>query len=120
MGLALLKTTETTAQQKTIIVGLGKTGLSCARFLVRQGLEVMVVDSRPTPPGMQELQRELPEVKTLFGFFDRELFKQAGMLVVSPGISLHEPAIAAAMAAGVEVVGDIELFARHAKAPMVA
>lgn len=120
MGLALLKQTETNRQHKTIIVGLGKTGLSCARFLARQAGDVMVVDSRVEPPGLQELQRELPEITTQFGVFDIELFKQAEMLVVSPGISLRDPAIAAAIEAGVEMVGDIELFARYAKAPVIA
>ncbi len=118
MELALLKQNE--AQRKTIIVGLGKTGLSCARFLLRQGCDVLVVDSRAEPPGIQALQTELPEVETRLGMFDIELFKQAGMLVVSPGISLRDPAIATAIEAGVEVVGDIELFARNAKAPVIA
>ncbi len=120
MGLALLKQTETNRQHKTIIVGLGKTGLSCARFLARQGGDLMVVDSRVEPPGLQQLQHELPDVATQFGVFDIELFKQPEMLVVSPGISLRDPAFVAAIAAGVEVLGDIELFARHAKAPVIA
>ncbi len=120
MGLALLKQTETNRQHKTIIVGLGKTGLSCARFLARQGGDVMVVDNRVTPPGLQQLQHELSDAATQFGVFNVELFKQAEMLVVSPGISLRDPAIAAAIAAGVDVLGDIELFARHARAPVIA
>jgi len=120
MGLAQLKQTENTAQRKTIIVGLGKSGLSCARFLMSQGVDLMVVDSRANPPAKQQLQNELPDVETRFGSFDAELFGQAGMLVVSPGVSLRDPVIAAAIKAGVEVVGDIELFARHAKAPVIA
>jgi len=120
MGLSQLKQTENTAQRKTIIVGLGKSGLSCARFLLRQGVEVMVVDSRANPPAKQQLQNEFPEVETQFGGFDMELFEQADMLVVSPGVSLRAPAIAAAIEAGVEVVGDIELFARYAQAPVIA
>jgi len=120
MGLARLKRTDTTAQRKTIIVGLGKSGLACARFLVGQGVDVVVVDSRANPPAAEQLQNELPEVETRFGGFDAELFEQAEMLVVSPGISLFDPAIIAATEAGVEVAGDVELFARHAKAPVIA
>lgn len=104
----------------TIVVGLGQTGLSCARFLARQGVAVTVVDSRAAPPMLHELQRQLPAVEIRCGGFDAALFKQADMLVVSPGIPLSDPAIAAAIDAGVEVVGDIELFARHARAPVVA
>lgn len=118
MGLALLKQTD--AQQKTIIVGLGKTGLSCARFLAREGCDVLVVDSRAEPPGIQVLRDELPDVEIRLGAFDSALFKLADMLVVSPGVSLRAPAIAVAVEAGVEVVGDVELFARHANAPVVA
>ena len=120
MGLAQLKQTDSTAQHKTIIVGLGKSGLSCARFLRRQGVEVMVVDSRAKPPAAQQLQSEFPEVETQFGGFYAELFEQAEVLVVSPGVSLSAPAIMTAIEAGVEVVGDIELFARHAQAPVIA
>jgi UDP-N-acetylmuramoylalanine--D-glutamate ligase len=120
MGLAQLKMTDTMAQGKTVIVGLGKTGLSCARFLARQGADVMVVDSRAEPPGKNELQQELPEVMTQFGPFDAALLQQAELLVVSPGVSLREPAIAVAIEAGVEVIGDIELFARHVNAPVIA
>jgi len=120
MGLALLKQTDNTAQGKTIIVGLGKSGLSCARFLVSQAVDVMVVDSRANPPAEQQLRNELAGVETRLGSFDTELFEQAKMLVVSPGVSLLAPEIAAAIDAGVEVVGDVELFARHAQAPVIA
>lgn len=120
MGLALLKQTDSTAQRKTIIVGLGKSGLSCARFLLCQGVDVLVVDSRANPPAKEQLQNEFPAVETQFGCFDAELFEQAQTLLVSPGVSLREPAIVAAIEAGVEVVGDIELFARHAVAPVIA
>ncbi len=120
MGQALLKQTDSTTQHKTIIVGLGKSGLSCARFLLRQGVDVLVVDSRVNPPEAQQLQDEFPEVETLFGHFNANLFGRSEMLLVSPGVSLREPAIAAAIKAGVDVIGDIELFARHAAAPVIA
>ncbi len=121
MGLALLKQADSTAQRKIIIVGLGKSGLSCARFLLRQGVEmVVVVDSRANPPAKKQLKNEFPEIETQFGCFDVELFERSEMLLVSPGISLREPAIMAAINAGVEVIGDVELFARHALAPVIA
>jgi UDP-N-acetylmuramoylalanine--D-glutamate ligase len=46
--------------------------------------------------------------------------KTAQRIVLSPGISLHEPPIAAAMQRGADIFGDIELFARHVDAPVVA
>ena len=44
-----------------MIVGLGDTGLSAVRFLVRRGEAVSAVDSRPAPPGLDALRREFPE-----------------------------------------------------------
>ncbi len=109
---------ETAAQ--TLVVGLGATGLSCARFLAARGESFAVIDSRSEPPGIETLRSEMPEVETYLGPFDAELLAGAGRIILSPGISPHEPAIAAAVEAGVELLGDIELFARHVDAPVAA
>jgi UDP-N-acetylmuramoylalanine--D-glutamate ligase len=106
---------------RTLIVGLGKTGLSVARYLSRQGVEVAVVDSRERPPELAAMRASLPDDVALFlGGFDEAAFARAGQLVVSPGVSVDEPPIAAAAARGVPVIGDIELFARMARAPVIA
>ncbi|MCF1182833.1 UDP-N-acetylmuramoyl-L-alanine--D-glutamate ligase [Marichromatium gracile] len=105
---------------KTLVVGLGKTGLSCARYLHAQGVPTAVTDSRAQPPGLDALRESLPELAVFVGGFEREVFEAAEQLVVSPGVALAEPLIAAAIARGVEVVGDIELFARAARAPICA
>ncbi|HFC52997.1 MAG TPA: UDP-N-acetylmuramoyl-L-alanine--D-glutamate ligase [Gammaproteobacteria bacterium] len=109
-----------TEPQREIVVGLGETGLSCARFLARSGAQVTVMDSRDMPPALQRLRRELPGVEAITGRFDAELLRRARRLVVSPGVALRDPPIAAAIEAGVPVVGDIELFARSADAPVIA
>ncbi|MFZ5467415.1 MAG: UDP-N-acetylmuramoyl-L-alanine--D-glutamate ligase [Pseudomonadota bacterium] len=103
-----------------LIVGLGKTGLSVARFLARRGLVFAVADSRMEPPGLAELRAECPLAAVHLGPFEAELFRGFRTLVVSPGIAVAEPAIQAAAAAGAEIIGDIELFARHVKAPVIA
>ncbi|HEX9802495.1 MAG TPA: UDP-N-acetylmuramoyl-L-alanine--D-glutamate ligase [Gammaproteobacteria bacterium] len=108
------------AECHTLVVGLGQTGLACARFLAAQGESFAVADSRSNPPGIEELRRELPQVPVYLGPFDSGLFASAARLVLSPGVAPQEPAIAAAAAQGSEVLGDIELFARHAAAPVVA
>jgi UDP-N-acetylmuramoylalanine--D-glutamate ligase len=109
-----------TAKDKTLIVGLGKTGLSCARYLAAQGVELAVTDSREQPPGLEQLQSLYPDLAIFVGGFLPEVFQAAGHLVVSPGVPLSEPLIQAARDEGAEVMGDIELFARAAKAPVVA
>ena len=106
--------------RRTLIVGLGQTGLSCARFLHRLGVSFDMADSRTAPPGLATLAREFPGVTPRLGGFDSTAFAHAEQLIVSPGVSVREPAVAAAAAAGVPVIGDIELFARHARAPVVA
>jgi UDP-N-acetylmuramoylalanine--D-glutamate ligase len=106
--------------KNALVVGLGLSGLSGARYLARQGYAVTVADSRAQPPGLAALHAELPGVAVHTGAFDPVLFRDPGLLVVSPGVSLKEPVIAEAFARGVEAVGDVELFARVAKAPVIA
>lgn len=108
------------ASVRTLVVGLGKTGLSCARYLRAQGVAVAVTDSRTEPPGLAELRAELPDVALFLGGFRPEVFAAAERLVVSPGVPVARPEIQAAAGRGVPVIGDIELFAAAARAPIVA
>jgi UDP-N-acetylmuramoylalanine--D-glutamate ligase len=123
---AALNMTNVTAQDNaltpvpTLVVGLGQTGLSCARFLAQHGVPFAVTDSREQPPGIDVLRVELSSVETSLGGFDEKLFGWAQRLVVSPGVPLNEPLIAEAQQRGVEIIGDIELFAQSAQAPIVA
>ena len=106
--------------RRTLVVGLGKTGLSVARYLSRHQVPVAVVDSRAKPPGLEDLRKELPvDVAMFLGSFEEQAFERAERIVVSPGVSIQEPLIAAAAARGVPVIGDIELFAQVARAPVV-
>lgn len=104
----------------TVIAGIGVTGLSVARHLERRGQPFVLVDSRAAPPGWDEACRAFPDRVRTSDHFGAALFCSAGRLVVSPGLSLARDDIQAAVAAGVPVVGDIELFAREASAPIVA
>ncbi len=108
------------ADRKRVIVGLGKTGLSCARYFHSLGQKFAVVDSRQNPPGLVEFRAEFPYVILELGGFPEALLASAAELIVSPGISLKTPAIEAAMAAGVSVCGDIDVFSRAAHKPIVA
>ncbi|MEE4658924.1 MAG: UDP-N-acetylmuramoyl-L-alanine--D-glutamate ligase [Halieaceae bacterium] len=101
------------------VVGLGETGLSCVRHFVERGIPVSVVDSREDPPGLSALKAFAPAVPVELGALDAEALASAGRLVVSPGIPLTEPAVAAAMAAGVPVCGDIDIFCETVSAPVV-
>jgi UDP-N-acetylmuramoylalanine--D-glutamate ligase len=111
-----------TAKQKidAVVIGLGKTGMSCVRFLKQQGLNVVVTDTRHTPPCLSELEQQYQDVDFYPGDIDAELCKEAEQIVVSPGVSLQHPAIQQAIQEGKPVHGDIELFCQHARAPIVA
>ncbi|WP_339486473.1 UDP-N-acetylmuramoyl-L-alanine--D-glutamate ligase [Pseudomonas sp. EL_65y_Pfl2_R95] len=103
-----------------IIVGLGKSGMSLVRFLARQGVRFAVVDTRANPPELSALREQFPQVEVRCGDLDVEYLCRASELLVSPGIALATPALQEAASRGVKISGDIELFARHAKAPIIA
>lgn len=103
-----------------VIVGLGITGLACARFLHAQGRPFKVVDSRLDPPALTEFSRLFPEAEVELGEFREATFRGAAELIVSPGVGLNTPAIARAREAGVRLTGDIDLFARRAEKPVIA
>ncbi len=79
-----------------------------------------MVDTRQNPPGLDKLKRFAPMADLYLGELDEQLLCSAGELIVSPGVALSTPALQIAAKAGVSIVGDIELFAREAKAPIVA
>ena len=108
------------SDRRTLVVGLGKTGLSCVRYLCEKGRDVAVADSRLSPPGLDDLRAEWPDLPVYLGEFDADLFAGFNELVVSPGISIAEPAIRGAADKGAVIRGDIDLFSEVADAPIIA
>jgi UDP-N-acetylmuramoylalanine--D-glutamate ligase len=108
--------------KKVLVLGLGETGLSALRWLKTQGANLSAADTRETPPGMDALHNEMPEVQLHAGPFSAQLFEKIDLAVISPGVALSEPAIQAAVKNGLSVVGDVELFAqfRPAAAKVIA
>jgi UDP-N-acetylmuramoylalanine--D-glutamate ligase len=98
--------------QKVLVLGLGDTGMSMTRWLARHGARVTVADTRSAPPHADALARELPEAQLERGEFRDETLRAADMIAISPGVDSRMPAVAAAIARGTPVAGDIELFAR--------
>jgi UDP-N-acetylmuramoylalanine--D-glutamate ligase len=103
----------------SVVVGLGKTGASCIRYLVRRGDRVSATDSRRTPPGLAELGELAASVDLRLGGFDQSLLEGASQVLMSPGVSLEEPIARSARARGIDVLGDVELFARAVQAPVI-
>lgn len=99
------------ANRNILVLGLGDTGLSMARFLLRHGARVSVADSREAPPHATRFHAEFPGVALSTGPFRDELFAGIDMIAISPGVPLADPIVATAIARGVPVAGDVELFA---------
>ena len=103
--------------KKVVIIGLGMTGLSCVDFFMARGVTPRVMDTRVAPAGLDKL----PEaVERYVGGLNEDWLLTADLIVASPGIALAHPSLSAAADAGVEIVGDIELFCREAQAPIIA
>jgi UDP-N-acetylmuramoylalanine--D-glutamate ligase len=105
---------------RAVVVGLGKTGYSVVRFLLARGAQVAVTDSRAQPPELPRLAALAAQVSVRCGGFDAALLAGADLVVVSPGVALTGAFFDAARARGIAMVGDIELFARCARAPIAA
>ena len=103
----------------SVVVGLGKTGASCLRYLSKRGVAVSATDTRRAPPGLAELGDLANSLDLRLGGFDLSLLDGASQLLMSPGVSLDEPIARAARERGIEVVGDVELFARNVHAPVI-
>lgn len=112
--------TETSAQFDVVVVGLGKTGASVASYFLEQGESLAVVDSRKQPPELDRLKKRYPDVPLYLGEFDQSVLLSAKQIVISPGVSRLEPAIQAAVDAGIQLSSDIEIFCQQVEKPIVA
>lgn len=94
-----------------LVLGLGESGLAMARWLSRQGAVVRVADSRQVPPNVDALRAAVPGVELFAGEFSDAAFAGIDVIAISPGVPVQTPHVQAALARGVPVVSEIELFA---------
>ena len=98
-------------EKKAVVLGMGETGLSMARWLSRRGANVRAVDSRPTPPCLEALKRILPQDRLFTGSYPAEAFAGIDLIAISPGVPLAQASVEQAVQDGIPVIGDMELFA---------
>ncbi|MBP9803716.1 MAG: UDP-N-acetylmuramoyl-L-alanine--D-glutamate ligase [Candidatus Accumulibacter sp.] len=98
-------------EKPILVLGLGESGLAMTKWLVRQGARVRVADSRRAPPQLDTLGAALPAVELFAGPFSPAAFAGVELIAISPGVPMQEPLIQAALARGVALVSEIELFA---------
>jgi UDP-N-acetylmuramoylalanine--D-glutamate ligase len=99
--------------QTVLVIGLGETGLSLARWLSEQGASIRVADSRKEPPGVATLRGELPLADLHCGPFSDDLLQGVDRIAISPGVPLADSFVQRAIARGIPVEGDIELLAQQ-------
>jgi UDP-N-acetylmuramoylalanine--D-glutamate ligase len=109
-----------TATKRSLIVGLGATGVAVARYLTARGETVRVIDSRAAPPGVDELKTTCPGAELIVETLDARWLDDASRVLLSPGLAYDIPLALEARKRGVAVIGDIELFALAARAPVIA
>ncbi len=107
-------------ESRTLVVGLGATGVATARYLAARGIDVAVIDNRAAPPGLAELRYSNPEIPLILESEDPGSLDGVEQVVISPGLALDTPVAAQARRLGIPIVGDIELFARNVVAPVIA
>ncbi|MDD5471227.1 MAG: UDP-N-acetylmuramoyl-L-alanine--D-glutamate ligase [Sideroxydans sp.] len=104
----------TTLRDKSVLIlGLGETGLSLARYLHAQGARLRVADSRAEPPGVATLRNEMPQAELHCGAFNEGLLQGIDSIAISPGVPVAESLVQMAMARGIRIDGDIELLAQQ-------
>ncbi len=103
---------------KDLVVGLGATGLSIARYLKRNDANAIFYDSREKPPGLEDLEAIFPEAQVQLA--DDKLPANVSRVIASPGVPDSNPLLGKARKKKLEIVSDIELFAREATRPFVA
>jgi len=108
-----------TTDQKRLIVGMGQTGISCARFLTAKGLSFDMCDTREVLPNQDAIAVEFSNSQIIIGALDGSLLAQYQELIVSPGIAIAEPAIAYAKQQGCRVRGDVDIFAEYVTKPVI-
>lgn len=103
--------------KRILILGLGQTGLSVLHYYLTRGITPVVMDTRACPPGAEQLPAN---IERHFGGLTLAALLNAELIIASPGVPLATPELQQALAAGVEIIGDIELLVRATQAPIIA
>jgi UDP-N-acetylmuramoylalanine--D-glutamate ligase len=103
-----------------LVAGLGKTGLSVARYLRRKNKSFIAFDTRLQAAGIEEFTKEFPEIPFYTQDIPEEQVNQLTDIIASPGLSLDIPLIEKAREKGIAIYGDIECLAHEIHAPVIA
>lgn len=106
--------------QRYLVLGLGLTGYSVAKYLLTCGYDCKVLDDREQPPYQAGLLERFPSVEIIKEPLSVTNLHSIDCLVVSPGLSIRSSAIKKAGQSGKRIIGDVELFAEAVEKPVIA
>ncbi len=120
MNNASVQTKQFSFTKATLIVGLGGSGLSCARYLNKRGTEIALADAQKSSPTIEKVKKEFPEAERFLGDFNISEFSQYEQIIVSPGVSVRGALFDQLREKNCFILGDIELFAQVVDKPVIA
>lgn len=97
----------------TLVIGLGKTGFSIARYLQRKNIPFKVYDTRQKHDGLIQFKKDFPGVDVFLGHVPEDCFQHISEIISSPGVSLDAPVVRKARELHIPIYGDIECLARE-------
>jgi UDP-N-acetylmuramoylalanine--D-glutamate ligase len=108
-----------TRDKAVLVLGMGATGASCARYFARRGVPAWFADTRAAPPGLEAIRAAMPGAGLLAGTLPAAVPEGIGRIVVSPGVDLGLPLLDEARRRGLPVLSDLDLFSGECRAPMI-
>jgi len=107
------------SEKRVVVIGAGLSGQALVRFLLQRGATVALSDQRDAEriSGIEEL-RKMP-IRLDFGGHDLDLFEQADLVAVSPGVPLDCEPLQYAASCNIPLLGEVELAAREIEAPII-
>ncbi|TBV83266.1 MAG: UDP-N-acetylmuramoyl-L-alanine--D-glutamate ligase [Desulfobulbaceae bacterium] len=105
-----------------LVVGLGKSGLAAIRFLLKQGVQISVSEGSRDLSALSEVATWLETLKIHYelGGHSLKFFTRVDAILLSPGVPLNIPALAAARRAGVAIFGELALAPAYLQTPVIA
>jgi len=102
-----------------LVMGMGLTGASCARYLAARGIVAEFIDTRAEPPGMDAILDVMPDARIQVGESLPALRATIERIIISPGFDMGASMLSEARGCGLDLVSDIDLFVGECTAPIV-
>lgn len=107
--------------KQTLVIGLGSTGFSIARYLKHKNQSFCVYDTRQEPPRLEEFKKQFPDINVFCESYSENLLQQIDRIILSPGVEHNIPILIEAKSLGILIENDLDcLFQEIKNAPVIA